>query len=85
MSALLIGVLGVVLARSIASRIEHRNIASARQTAVLVSRLAVQPRLDIAAPPKQCFEVIPMHLIARLEIAVRWGVQKGKRQPDILY
>jgi diguanylate cyclase (GGDEF)-like protein len=45
LSALLIGVLGVVLARSIASRIEHRNVASARQTAVLVSRLAVQPRL----------------------------------------
>ena len=40
LSALLIGVLGVVLARSIETGIRNRNLASARQTAVLVSRLA---------------------------------------------
>ena len=45
LSALLIGVLGGVLARSIETGIRHRNLASARRTAVLVSRLAVQPRL----------------------------------------
>ena len=45
LSALLIGVLGVVLARSIETGIRNRNLASARQTAVLVSRLGVQPRL----------------------------------------
>ena len=45
LSALLIGVLGVVLARSIETGIRKRNLESARQSAVLVSRLGVQPRL----------------------------------------
>src|SRR3954468_2715000 len=46
LSAVLITVLGVVVARSIGSAITKRNLASGRQTAVLVSRLGVQPRLD---------------------------------------
>src|SRR5438876_1017903 len=45
LSALLIGVLGVVLARSIESGIKKRNLESARQSAVLVSKLGVQSRL----------------------------------------
>jgi diguanylate cyclase (GGDEF)-like protein len=46
LSAVLIGVLGVVLARSIETGIQNRNLASARQTAELVSRLGLQPRLS---------------------------------------
>ena len=46
LSAVLITVLGIVLARSIGTAITNRNLASGRQTAVLVSRLAVQPRLS---------------------------------------
>jgi diguanylate cyclase (GGDEF)-like protein len=48
LSALLIGVLGVVIARSIATGITNSNLASGRKTAVLVSRLGVQPRLTAA-------------------------------------
>jgi diguanylate cyclase (GGDEF)-like protein len=45
LSALLIAVLGGVLARSIETGIQRRDLASAGQTAVLISRLGVQPRL----------------------------------------
>jgi hypothetical protein len=46
LSAVLICALGVVLARSVGDAITNRNLASARQTAVLAARLAVQPRLN---------------------------------------
>ncbi|HEX4493608.1 MAG TPA: EAL domain-containing protein [Acidimicrobiia bacterium] len=46
LSAVLICALGIVLARSVGNAITNRNLASARQTAVLAARLAVQPRLN---------------------------------------
>ncbi len=45
LSALVIGVLGFALARIIGTEVTNRNLASARQTAVIVSRVVVQSRL----------------------------------------
>lgn len=69
MSALFIGVLGVVLARSIATGIQNRNLASGRQTAVLVSRLGVQPRLT---PGKLTNGLTPAEVVD-LDVALRAG------------
>jgi diguanylate cyclase (GGDEF)-like protein len=68
-SALLIGVLGIVLARSIATGIQNRNLASARQTAVLVSRLGVQSRLT----PGQLVRGLSAADVIDLDRALRAG------------
>ena len=68
-SALLIGVLGVVLARSIESGIKHRNLESARNSAVLVSRLGVQSRLT----PGQLARGLSPAEIIDLDRALRSG------------
>jgi diguanylate cyclase (GGDEF)-like protein len=69
-SALLIGVLGVVLARSIESGIQKRNLETARQSAVLVSRLGLQSRLT----PGQLDRGLAPSEIIRLDRALNAGV-----------
>jgi diguanylate cyclase (GGDEF)-like protein len=46
LSAVLIAVLGFVLARIIGTEVTNRNLASARETAVIVSRVGVQSQLS---------------------------------------
>ncbi len=48
LSFALIALVGVVVGRSINADVRARNIASAKQTAILVSRLGVQPMLSAA-------------------------------------
>jgi len=69
LSAVLIGVLGLVLARSIETGITNRNLASGSQTAVLVSRLGVQPRLT----PAQLARGLSESEVAALDRALRAG------------